>query len=711
MVRSLYAGISGLRNHQVAMDVTGNNIANVNTTGFKAGRVSFKESMAQLLRGASRPAGNAGDAGGTNPMQLGLGMAVGSIDTMLVQGNLQSTGKITDLALEGSGFLVYSSGEGNFYSRNGALQMDANGKLVSPTNGFKLQGMMAANDGTYPPGSRIGDIRIPYGEKAPAKTTDKVQYGCNLDSDSEGLGTVAHTNRFLATTTGTDTLTSLYDQYGNALGIRSGDTITIAAEGATTQVLNVADTSTIADLVAAINLVVRSPALGGSAALNAATLQADGTIQLSTAGGAPVNNLRITSSRPTSNSYVANAFNWGPSVTNTTAPSAALRSPATASDAIANLYDASGNALGLESGDPIRVNGDIGGKAITTQFGYYLAAPAGATEPVITTMQDLLDLIQGAVNLPQYDGTPYNNLSVSVNNTDTPDDRIPDGSIAVRGQQGEAFSINNISITAVNSNQNNVVPTRFNSNMVSTEIQHARDVGQHSTSITVYDESGDAHVMTTTFTHSGIPGEWLWEITMEGGEEIQGGNTGRISFGQDGTPSSFTFDDSSTSFRFDPMNGSNEVEIRLDVGAPGSFGGITQFRSPSTTAAKYQNGYPMGKLQEISIDDNGEIQGLYTNGVNKSIARIYVAEFNNAAGLFKEGDSMYGTSNNSGDAVMLRPGIGTTTKIKPGALEMSNVELATEFTNMITTQRGYQANARVITTSDNMLQELVQLVR
>jgi flagellar hook protein FlgE len=217
--------------------------------------------------------------------------------------------------------------------------------------------------------------------------------------------------------------------------------------------------------------------------------------------------------------------------------------------------------------------------------------------------------------------------------------------------------------------------------------------------------------MTTTFIHSGIPNEWLWQITMEGGEAILGGNTGRITFGQDGSPSSFTFDDASTTFNFDPMNGSNIVGVNLSAGSPGSFSGITQFRSDTTTAARSQDGYPMGKLQEVSIDEFGEIKGLYTNGVSKSIAKIYLAEFNNPAGLLKRSDSMFATSNNSGGAVMLQPGVGTTTKIKPGALEMSNVELATEFTNMITTQRGYQANARVITTSDSLLQELVQLIR
>ncbi len=702
MIRSLYDGISGLRSHQVAMDVTGNNIANVNTVGFKAGRVTFKESMAQLLKGPSRPPG---EAGGTNPMQVGLGSSVGSIDTILTQGNLQSTGQITDLALEGQAYFAYSSGTGVFFSRNGGLQFDSTGRLVSPTNGFTLQGMMAAPDGNYPIGSRIGDIRIPFGEKAPANATSQVTYGCNLDSDSAGLGTVANTERFLAAATAADTLTSMYDSTGNSLGIMPGDVLTIrgynpgGTESSQTLVVDAA-TNSLTSLRNAIEAVVRNIDAANTVAINA-----DGSITVNTSAGTAVNNLQVTSSRPGSNSYVANAFSWGPTIPVSAATGVAsdtMRSPATATDALVDIFDAAGNTLGLEAGDVISVNGAIGGRTIQTVQVPYVAA---------TTLQDLLDGVQQAFNLPQYDGTPQNNLSVSINPADTADDRIPDGAIAIRGQREEAFALQNISISANNSNQNAIAPTRFNANLGTTEIQSARDTTQHSTSIVVYDESGAAHTMTTTFIHSGIPNEWLWQITMEGGESIIGGNTGRITFGQDGSPSSFTFDDGSTTFTFDPMNGSNEVAVNLDVGSPGSFSGITQFRSDTTTAARSQDGYPMGKLQEVSVDEFGEIKGLYTNGVSKSIARIYLAEFNNPAGLLKRSDSMFAKSNNSGEAVMLQPGVGTTTKIKPGALEMSNVELATEFTNMITTQRGYQANARVITMSDTLLQELVQLIR
>lgn len=704
MVRSLYSGISGLRNHQVGMDVTGNNIANVNTVGFKAGRITFEESMAQLLQGASRPAGN---AGGTNPLQVGLGMSVGSIDTILSQGNLQTTGQITDLALEGKAYFAFSNGEGNFYGRNGALQLDSLGRLVSPTNGFRLQGMTAATDGTYPPGSAIGDLRIPYGEKAPAQETNLVRFACNLDSDSEGLGTVAHSNRYLAQAEETDTMSSLIDTDGNDLGIQAGDQMIISVSGQDPQYVNVTSTMSMADFATEVQNYLRN--VTGSAFITADATGGNLTVDATLDPAVNIVGLAVTSSRPGSNSYVSNAFSFPPSISGGSSYTVTgIRAPATANDNLSDVFDANGQPLGLEVGDPININGAVGGRNIPTTSAVF-NDPADPTS--ITTLADLANLIQQAFRLPQSDGTIYDNPSVSINQANTDDDRIPDGSIVIRGQREEAFAVNSISISATDGNNSVPAPRRFNANMSFTEIQAARNTGVQGTSIVVYDESGDAHTITTQFTHSGIPGEWLWEITTEGGEQITGGNRGRITFGQDGSPSSFTFDDNSTAFRFDPMNGSNEVDINLDVGTPGSYRGITQFRSPSTTVAREQNGYAMGKLQEISIDETGEISGVYTNGISKSIARIYVAEFNNASGLMKVGDSMYSLSNNSGEAVMLRPGIGSATKIKPGALEMSNVELATEFTNMISTQRGFQANARVITTSDTMLQELVQLIR
>ncbi|MDR2577436.1 MAG: flagellar hook-basal body complex protein [Chitinispirillales bacterium] len=769
MVRSLYSGISGLRTHQVGLDVTANNIANVNTVAFKSGRATFKESMVQMLQGPSRPAGN---QGGTNPMQLGLGVAVGSIDTMLRQGNLQTTGQITDLALEGRAYFAFSSGNAVFYSRNGGLQMDAEGRLVSPTNGYRLQGKMAGADGTFSPNSMIGDIRIPWGDKAPAKATDLIALSCNLNSDSHALGTVTHTNRFLASAgavagagldselmAGRAKLSDLFDENGNSLGIKLGDTLTFrvadpniptfkwTVEKSQVDIFDNPDNRymppalpgnqdpigaemrepTLQDLVEQLQAYLQE--ITGSTDVTIAIDPATGGLTVTNGSSNNITGLQISSSRPGSNSFVANAFLFpsniraanatdGPGVY--TSPS--IRIPAVADDALANLFDASGRPLGFTDGDTININGMVGGRNKNVELLYYdgvgtnpfsPTAQAGRTgQP--TTMEDLLLALQEAFGLPTTDGTIYNRESVYIkDSSDLVADGVPVGAIVLRGQPELAFALTGISVMGKQNDPNQAdSPTRFNTNMTFTEVQSARNTGVWPTSQIIYDDSGAQHNVTMTFTHTGIPGEWLWEISMVGSDAvILGGNRGRVTFGVDGSPSSFTFDDFSNEFRFDPRNGASEVAIRIDAGTAGSLLGITQFESDSTTAISHQNGYPMGKLQEITINDFGEISGIYTNGISKTIAQIYVAEFNNPAGLLKMGDSMFGVSNNSGTPAMYQPGVGSTTKVKPGALEMSNVELETEFTNMITIQRGYQASARVISTSDQMLQELVQLVR
>ena len=178
MLRSLYAGVSGLRNNQVRMDVIGNNIANVNTVAFKAGRVTFKEGFAQLLQGASRPPG---DQGGINPIQIGLGMQIGSIDQIFNQGNLETTGLNTDIAIQGDSFFVVRKGNQSFYTRAGNFQVDALGQLVSPANGFIVQGRMYDN-GQIQDG--IQDIKLPFGQKVSANPTTEATLAGNLNASA-----------------------------------------------------------------------------------------------------------------------------------------------------------------------------------------------------------------------------------------------------------------------------------------------------------------------------------------------------------------------------------------------------------------------------------------------------------------------------------------------------------------------------------------------
>ena len=180
MMRALFAAVSGLRNHQVEMDVIGNNIANVNTVAFKASRVTFKESFAQILQGATRPPGGSTNvAAGRNPIQVGLGMNVGSIDLQFTQGSLETTGVTTDLAIQGDSFFVVSNGSKQYFTRAGAFQLDAGGRLVFSANGYVVQGRTATNGVLN---QAIGDIALPFGQKSAAAPTTVTKLGGNLDA-------------------------------------------------------------------------------------------------------------------------------------------------------------------------------------------------------------------------------------------------------------------------------------------------------------------------------------------------------------------------------------------------------------------------------------------------------------------------------------------------------------------------------------------------
>ena len=181
MMRTLYSGVAGLRNHQTRMDVLGNNIANVNTTGFKKGRVNFQDLISQTAQGASRPTD---EVGGVNPKQVGLGMLIASIDTIHTQGSLQSTEVMTDAAIQGEGFFILRQGDQSFYTRAGAFGLDENGTLVNPANGLKVQGYLAEQIGNQTiinPASALRDLVIPIGSKDPARATTDVLFACNLD--------------------------------------------------------------------------------------------------------------------------------------------------------------------------------------------------------------------------------------------------------------------------------------------------------------------------------------------------------------------------------------------------------------------------------------------------------------------------------------------------------------------------------------------------
>ncbi len=181
MMRSLYSGVSGLQNHQVRMDVLGHNIANVNTTGYKKNRVNFQDLLYQQMSGAARPNE---EVGGVNPKEIGLGMSIASVDTIHTQGSLQTTGVMTDIAIQGNGFFVLQKGDSRFFTRAGAFGLDRDGRLVNPANGYRVQGWNAQvvnGREILNTSGALEDLVIPVGSKDPAKATEQVYLACNLD--------------------------------------------------------------------------------------------------------------------------------------------------------------------------------------------------------------------------------------------------------------------------------------------------------------------------------------------------------------------------------------------------------------------------------------------------------------------------------------------------------------------------------------------------
>jgi flagellar hook protein FlgE len=301
------------------------------------------------------------------------------------------------------------------------------------------------------------------------------------------------------------------------------------------------------------------------------------------------------------------------------------------------------------------------------------------------------------------------NSAFDLSNTDRAAVNASTGALVINGDGGTARALTVVNISAG--------VAAFDAIFDSTpgnysELQVATD-STHTASISVYDAMGNDHTISMTFTKDPTAvNRWTWQAEATEPALVTSGNTGAVTFDALGRLEMFAYDGGATSFQFNPNTGATSpVDIELNPGALGSILGLSQFASASTAVASGQDGYPMGNLQDVSIDATGVITGFFTNGVSQTLAQISLASFNNPTGLLRRGDNMYEISGNSGNPVLGFAGTSNQSSITSGALESSNVDLAAEFTNMIIAQRGFQANSRVITTSDEMLQELVNLKR
>lgn len=463
MMRSLYSGVAGLQNHQVRMDVLGNNIANVNTTGFKKGRANFQDLLYQQMSGAAKPTA---EVGGINPKEIGLGMSIASIDTIHTQGSLQTTGVMTDLAIQGNGFFVLGKGESTMFTRAGAFGLDAEGRLVNPGNGYRVQGWNAQTiNGTeiLNTSGALNDLVIPVGSKDPAHATSQVNMACNLDKRLPEI-----------------------------------------PEGATPETIR------------------------------------QGTWRIEE-----------------------------------------------------KLYDTFGQQ-----------------HIMRVEFARVPGQP---------------NQWQGTVVIDPEAATPTNTAV----------------GLTPQGVQGNTFTV---------------------------------EFDNLGTLRRVVDGQGNP---------SGEQGQLAMQVAFDVANSTPGAG---------GAPNRQTFS--------------------LNLGTAGSVRNtVTQFAEASSTKVFEQDGYGMGYLENFKIDQAGKITAVYSNGSTRTLGQIALATFTNPNGLEKAGETNFLRSNNSGMANIGPSGIAGKGKLIAGALEMSNVDLAEQFTDMIVTERGFQANSKTIQTSDQMLQELLTLKR
>lgn len=700
---SLTSAVSGLTNHQTMMDTIANNIANVDTIGFKSSRITFSEAFDQIIRNATGPTAV---SGGTNPIQIGLGMSVQSIDTQMSQGNLETTGQTTDLALQGDGFFIVNLDNNQYYTRAGAFQFDAQGRLVDPGTGAIVQGKMADTQGVLPVGSAVSDIAIPFGQKSPANASTFINLTGNLDSSQTPLGTILKCNSVYAIDGGSADVEGLLaaDSGGGNNHVVTGmvpdsTTLTVSYAGTTktyTYVTNDAgvgkgDFHTLSDLMAEINNDFNT--VNNSTDLVAEG--ADGLGELTfTNGTGGDESLQITSTNP-----VLQAALGASSLTTVTSGGSISTQQfshvATASDNLTSLRNASGEDLNLGSSDVITINGQVGGNSVAT------LSPVVDTD--ITTYGDLAKQVASAFGISNSGATSIDPLT---------------GSLTINGDGGTAHMITNVDIADSTNGVANFNGVFSGSPGDWSQTQAATDV-QQNISTTIYDSLGNQYNVTLAFTRDVTrPNTWTWKASVSDPAQVTGGGSGTAVFNNDGSLSAFTFDDGSTTLQINPRKVGNAanlsadlISLSLNVGAKGDFSGLTQMSGASTTVSGQQDGYGLGILTSESIDKNGKIVGEFSNGTTRTLGEVMVATFDNPGGLTRVGGNLYSVSASTGNAIIGEAGTAIPTQVVSGSLEESNVDLATELSNMIVAERGYQANAQVVTASSNLLSDLVNTVR
>lgn len=822
-MRSLWAGVSGLQAHQYAMDVEGNNIANVNTFGFKYSRADFSTLMSQTSKIATAPDG---DLGGKNPMQVGLGAGVNSTTRIHSQGNIQTTDKNTDLAINGDGFFIVSNDGGTtqFFTRAGDFKTDAVGNFVD-NNGYTVQGWNYNQEtGQIDSSKSVEDIVIPPGMSMPAKESTIVKLTANLDSgnslgsnasakrpiyalDSKHGGRVdtgttidendrGHTEFYTTSKSGAQVTEKgvdmgvVFNAQGEGLNLRDGQGIWVSYADAKYQsniTMHQALPTDRAQFKPNTNYTFWGFKDGDKTypakldiTINGVNIQAEGVgqetfinaINAKTAETGVVASIvegKITFTNDNSTGTTAKSKNLNitinPEGTTAGAQVRTRRENVPSGGVIDGLLVAQGGTadrawLGTENGTAggaLKTNVQVvtAHEYIYSKNGVDIGkdpnpnannqAEANMPNPTgkrfFHTTEDLRELLQRDARY----GVDYNGdgkLENFANGNQPPGIQDVNAGVEVTVEKDGRFKIVNPKLNEQSkdmtfkvtgySNETDKIATNDKFTAMFSALDGNFNAGNnekfsqdmylsaHTASIEIFDSLGTRHELTVQFTKETKTAdggaEWSIIISVPEPAEINfsgdgaPGNivVGNLKFGNDGSLQSYT----PNVINFTGNNGSrpNQV-VKLDFGTTGAFDGLTSYDKDSATTKQETDGYTGGNLKPDALrtDENGYVYGEFTNGKTLALAKVALASFPNNMGLEEMGNNLFKATANSGTPTIGHAGEGGRGGLKSSAIEMSNVDLSRSLTQLIVIQRGYQASSKTITTSDQLLNTLLQL--
>lgn len=647
-LNSLFTGLSGIQAHQTRTNVVADNIANVNTTGFKSRRASFQDQLAQTLKEATGPEGG---ISGTNPAQAGTGVRLKSIDTTFTQGSVQNTGRETDLAIEGDGFFILSDGVNRFYTRDGSFAFDSLGQLINPSNGMVVQGNLANNVGEFGATTGLQNLQLDLNQEIPGVATTRVNLSGNIDP-----GPVSSLD------TGTEFAVASTIAGGAAPGVITAQQMEVTittADGTTGGIITLpaANYQTTQQFIDGLNAAIAGNDRLAGKLIAQEDPAAAGTVQLRTTfGGANV---------------VVNAADVGAGTALATLGFGAAGTASSVATTASALNTLAQVGTALQAGDILRYSGT---RSDGTAYSGTFTVAAGST------LNDLVGSVATAFG---------DNVTGGIDLT---------GKIQLTDSAGAAVSGFTINIT-------------LEDDATGSGLVGAGSLKTHKISTTVFDSQGRKHNMNVTLSESPVANKWSYSLKIDNQTPLAGGS-GTAIFDEDGTIRSFTpTEGEGTLLEFAPDGNVQILKIDFSGLSKPDLGinGLTQFAAPSTADVVDQNGRASGRLDNIFIRTDGVIEGRFTNGETLNLARINLANFDNAGGLRRLGGNLFSETENTGNALIEIASQTIESAIVAESLELSNVDLAQEFTDLITSQRGFQANARVVTTTDQILAETVNL--